>query len=137
MEHLGRLAGEAGRRHAADFANMTDCDCEADQIAIDEYRLDESVLRRVQPAAIGIVVQDHVAFLQIVHVYFLHAGPNEQRHAADHCRAEIAGGDHLTVRQRKPAVQVKRLRENCGVGSAHERHAHLATNRNEDAADDV
>ena len=66
MEDLGRLAAEGAGHHAADLGDVADADGEAHQLAVDEERLEEGVLGAVQAAAIGIVVEDDVAFLERV-----------------------------------------------------------------------
>ncbi len=137
VEHFRSLAREARRGHAADLADMADGDREADHGAFHEDRLEEGVLGRVQPAPVRVVVHQHVALLQLAEGDLLDARAQQQRHAADHGRAEIAGGDQLARRESEAAGEVERLTEDGRIGCPHERHAHVAAHRNQDASDDV
>ena len=71
MKYFRCLGGKGARRHAAHFRYMTDGDGKGDQFTVDEHRREERMLRRVQAAAIGIVVDDHVALFDIVERDFL------------------------------------------------------------------
>ena len=137
VEDLGGLAGEARGRHAADLADMTDGDRETQQIAVEEDGLEEGVFGRVQTAAIGVVVDYDIALDQIIDRDFLHAGTDQQRHAADHRRAEITGRDQFAVRQREATGEIERFRKYRRIGRSHQRHAHVPADGNQDAADDV
>ena len=137
VEHFRRFAGEAGRGHASDLADVADRDREADQRVLDEDRLEEGVLGRVQAATIGVVVDQDVALFEVLDGDLLDARAQQQRHAADHRGAKVAGGDQFARRQRKPAGEVERLAEDRRVRSAHERHAHVSADGDQDASDDV
>ena len=107
VENLGRLAGEAGRRHASHLADVADRDRKTDQVAVDKYRLEKGMFGRMQAAAIGIVVEDHVTFLEILDGDFVDTGTDQQGHAADHRRTEVAGRDHLAVGERQRAGEIE------------------------------
>ena len=101
MEDLGRLAAEGARHHAADLGDVADADREALELAVDEERLEEGVLGAVQAAAVGVVVEDDVALLERVERDLLGAGLDQERHAADHRRAELGAGDHVALGRRR------------------------------------
>ena len=137
MEDLGRLAGEGARHHAADLGDVADADREAQQLAVNEERLEEGVLRTVQAAPIGIVVEDDVAVLDRVERDFLRAGLDQQRHAADHRGAELGAGDHVALIVGERAGEIEPLVEDRRVGRLHQQNAHLAADRHHRRIDDV
>src|SRR5262249_25961832 len=137
VKNLCGLACEAGRRHAANLTKVTDRNREADRFAANKDWFEDRVLGSVKTAAIGIVVQKHVALLEIVNIDLIYARPEEQRHPSDHRRAKIAGRNQFAARQREAASEIKRLAKNGGIGGAHERHTHVAANGDEYASNDV
>ena len=137
VEDLGRLAGEAARHHAAGLDEVADGDGEAHQLAIDEDRLEHGVLGRVQAAPVGIVVDDHVALVDLGERDLLHHRAHEQRHAADLGRAELAHGDHLAFGVGERAGEVLGFGKDRGVGGLLNVDAHLAANRDYGGFDDV
>lgn len=58
MEDFRRLAAEGAGHHAADFGDMADADGKPEQRAAREDGLEEGVLGAVEPAAVGVVVDD-------------------------------------------------------------------------------
>ena len=101
VEDLGGLAGKTAGDRAPGFGDVADRHRVAHQLAIDEDRLEEGVLGGVQPAAVGIVVDDHVALFDRVGGNLGDTGFDEERHAADLRRAEIRHRDHLTLGVRR------------------------------------
>ena len=69
----------------------------ASSLPVGEDRLEQRVLGYVQTAPVGVVVDDDVAFLDLVDRDFLGAGLDEQRHPTDLSRAELGDRDHLAV----------------------------------------
>ena len=86
------------------------------QLAVEEDRLEEGVLRSVQAATIGVVVQDDVAFAQGVEVDFLEAALHQDGNAADHRRAEIRHRDEVAFLVRQAAGEVQGLVEDGRIG---------------------
>jgi hypothetical protein len=70
--------------HAANLGDMADADCESQELTVDEERPEEGVLGAVEPAAIRIVVNDHVALFEGLERDLLGAALDEDVHAADH-----------------------------------------------------
>ena len=136
MEDLRRLAGEGARHHAADLLQVADRHRETHDFVVDEDRLNKGVLGAMQAAAIGIVVADHIAGLERIEWDLFHAASHQQRHAADHRRAEFCLRDHLAVRARQRTGEVERLVEDRRVGRLHQHDAHLAANRGHGGIDD-
>ena len=137
VEDLGRLAGERARHHAADLGDVADAHREAEKLAVDEEWLEEGVLRTVQAAPVGVVVQDDVAVLDRVERDLLGAGLDQERHAADHRRAELGAGDHVALVVGERAGEIEPLVEDRRVGRLHEQDAHLAAERHHRRIDDV
>ena len=102
-----------------------------------EERLEEGVLGAVQAAAIGVVVEDDVALLQGLERDLLGAGLDQQRHAADHGRAELGAGDHVALGVGERAGEVEALVEDRRVGRLHQQDAHLAADRHHGGVEDA
>ena len=79
VEDLGGLAGEAAGHHAAHLRHVADGDGVAHELAPVEHGLDEGVLGRVHAAPVGVVVDDDVAFLDLIVRNFLGRGLQDQR----------------------------------------------------------
>ena len=137
VEDLGRLAAEGARHHAADLGDVADADREALELAVDEERLEEGVLGAVQAAAVGIVVEDDVAVLKGLERDLLGAGLDQERHAADHRRAELGAGDHVALGVGERAGEVEALVEDRRVGRLHQKDAHLAADRHHGGIEDL
>ena len=135
MENLGRLAGEAARHHAADLDEMADRDGKAHQFAADEDRLEHGVLGRVQAAAVGVVMDDHVARIDVGN--FVHHRAHQERHAADLGRAELGHRDHVALGAGQRAGEILCLAENGRVGRLLDVDPHLAANGDHGGIDDV
>ena len=137
MEDFRRLAGESARHHATDLSDMADRYCVSKQYAIHEYRLDEAVLRSMHAAAVRIVGDDDIAFLDALMWDFLRCCLEHQRHAADLRRIEFGDTDHLAPGVAEAAGEIHALVEDRRIGGLHHRQAHLAANRNQRGIDDV
>ena len=98
VENFGRFRRKAAGHHAAYFRDVANRDREGHQLAVDKHRAEQRVLGRMQPAAIGIVVHQHVAGFDVGERDFLQAGANQQRQAADLRRTEFGGGEHFAGR---------------------------------------
>ena len=137
VEDLGGLAGEAARHHAAYLGDVADGDGVAHQLTPVEHRLDEGVLRRVHAAAVGVVVDDHVPFLDLVVRNFLGRGLQDERQSADLRGVELGDPDQVAPGVAEAAGEVQALVEDGGVGGLHHRDAHLAADGHHRRIDDV
>src|SRR6516225_8667646 len=95
MEDFPRLAAEGAGYHAAYLSNVPDAHRKAQELAFDEERLEERVLRTMQSSPVGVIVKNNVAFFERLKRNFLGASLDEQRHTANHRRAEFGAGDHI------------------------------------------
>src|SRR4029077_21045800 len=88
VENFRRFIAKGSRHHPANLGDMSDTDRKAKKLAVNKEGLEKRVFRTMQPAAIGIVVENDVAFSERFEGDFLGACLDEQRHAADHRRTE-------------------------------------------------
>ena len=137
VEDLRGLAGEAAGHHAAHLRHVSDGDGVAHELALVEDGLDEGVLGRVHAAPVGIVVDDDVAFLDLVVRNFLGRGLQDERQSADLRGVELGNPDQVAPRVSKAAGEVQAFVEDGRVGGLHHRDAHLAADGHHRRIDDV
>ena len=73
----------------------------------------------------------------VVEVDLLRAGLDQQRHAADHRRAEFGAGDHVALGVGERAGEIEPLVEDRRIGRLHQQDAHLAADRDHRRIEDV
>ena len=137
VEDLGGLAGEAAGDHAAHLRHVADGDGVAHELAPVEHGLDEGVLGRVHAAPVRVVVDDDIAFLDLVVGDLLGRGLQDQRQAADLRGVELGDPDQVAARVAEAAGEVQALVEDGRVGGLHHRDAHLAADGHHRGIDDV
>ena len=121
---------------AADVEHVRRGAREADELALVEDRDDDRDVRRVRGAGVRVVVQDHVALVDVVaedpdHV--LH----DLRHRAHEHRRRVRLGEVVALAVEDARAEVLGLADDRGVRHAVEHARHLLRDRGERAADDA
>ena len=137
VEDLSCFAAERPGHAAADLRDVADADRESLEFTIDEEGLEKGVFRHMQAAAIRIVVDDNVTFVDRVEWDLLSAGFDQKRHAADHGWAKLRARDHVAFDVGERTGEVEALVENRRVRRLHQQDAHLAAERYHGGVDDV
>ena len=96
----------------------------ADQRAVHEDRLHQQVLGHVALAAIGVVVDDHVALLDRL-LHLLHAKRHRVQAGADDRRVHLGLAHHAQAPVEQAAREIPRFAEDRRIGGAHHGAFHL------------
>ena len=137
LEDLGGVAGEPARHLAADLRHVPDAGGEGDELVAGEHRLDDAVLREVAAAPERVVVEDHVAGVEVLLADLEDRPLDDVDDGAEVRGAELRLGDHLAAVVEDRAREVQALVEEGRVGRVPHRDAHLAGGRDEVVVDDL
>ena len=132
---VDEVDGEAGIG-AADVEHVRRGAGEADELALVEDRDDDRDVGRVRRADVRIVVQDHVALVDVVAEDADHV-LDDLRHRAHEHRRRVGLGEVVALAVEDAGAEVLGLADDRGVGHAVEHARHLLRDRGERAADDA
>ena len=122
------------RVRAADVEQMRRRAREAGQLALEEDRDDDRDIRRVRRAEIRVVVEDHVAVVDVLAEERDHA-LDDLRHRAHEHRRRVRLGELVALGVEDPRAEILRLADDRRVAHPVQDAGHLLRDRREGAAD--
>jgi hypothetical protein len=135
LEDLGRAPREAARAHPAHVAPVRPHDREDEEIIVCPQWIDHRHVVEVRAAGIGLVVQEDVARVDVVPKLCAHRLHRPaDRHDVQRMVLPLGHRDDLRLAIHEDARKVLALVEDRRVRGAHQRHAHLAHDRDEGLA---